>query len=518
MGTIIGLELGVHHLKLAAWNGRRIVGCYTAETPENLVSDGRIVSYDAAAEFIRTSVKKTGWSAKDAAVILPNKSVYFRRFRMPYMTHDKLMVNIPYEFQDFLASDKARFYYSYSIHDTVKNEDGKPSELVLSAAAVSKDLISEYRLMLRRAGLRLKYALPEEAAYSNLVEKFGNREEKRNICFLNSDAAYTRLDFFASGLYDTTRIIEKGLYSLDEILAEENNIDIHLARTYRDGNYREINESAPSAAFYSELALDIRRAVNFYIYSNQGTSLSDIILLGEGSRLEPLRSTIESGLEIPLCNAYDVFPSLREAGQFDESLLNVLGAAISEKGINLAQSDKKKLDFRILIPAAAGVLVLAALFSKFAVIDRYRKLDEANARLYTVENTQKKLTSELLDYDEVYSEFSLYSTGWMTDNEKILVKRDEIFKLIDSVIMSYGRVLSFSSAANSIEVNLGGLSLETTSRLVETLRARDDVVSVAVRNAHAEYADSEGQSDTTGVDSIVTISIQMRITEEADKQ
>lgn len=59
MGKLVGFDIGENSVKMVYFSGRELKRAITAELPDAMVSNGRILSMDAMADFIRTWPRAT---------------------------------------------------------------------------------------------------------------------------------------------------------------------------------------------------------------------------------------------------------------------------------------------------------------------------------------------------------------------------------------------------------------------------------------------------------------------------
>lgn len=173
--TYTGVDIGDSSIKLAVSDGQSVSKVAIEMLPEGLVADGRIVSHDAMADFIKSVVRSIGGVSKDVAFVVPGSDSLFRRLSLPAMTEKELRLNLPYEFRDYISQGKDRYVYDYAMLGMRNDADGQPEGMDLLAVAAPKQAIADYTEMFRRAGLKLKVALPEQAAYQNLVGRQSSR-------------------------------------------------------------------------------------------------------------------------------------------------------------------------------------------------------------------------------------------------------------------------------------------------------------------------------------------------------
>ena len=151
--------------------------------------------------------------------------------------------------------------------------------------------------------------------------------------------------------------------------------------------------------------------------------------------------------------------------------------------MNLAMKEKSQFAPGKLIPLLLVLAVLAGLFGKFAVADRLAKVDRAQAELSALQQQKSSLEAATADFEELSEKYARYSTGWMTEDEQAAVTRAEMLSLIEIELMPGSRVQRMSASGNILSVELSGVTLEDTSRFVQSLYQRPDVTNVAVYTA-----------------------------------
>ncbi len=251
-----------------------------AELPDDLVNGGRILSMDAMADFIRDTVKQNSFPKGNAAIILPGSAVYIRNATVPAMTVSQLKYNLPFEFKDYLAEEKSKYIFDYAVLETRNDENGSPFELDIFSCATLRTTMDNYRTMLRRAGFKLKLAVPEEYALSSVLKNRFGEEEINNSCFCIASIGYKETDlfFYRGSRFTFKRVIDLGIFDLERKISEWMDADIHMAHSYID--HDEILKDDRCRDVYDTLAVEIMKAVNFFNYNNRDMELSDLYLGG----------------------------------------------------------------------------------------------------------------------------------------------------------------------------------------------------------------------------------------------
>lgn len=294
MNKIVGFDIGGNSVKLAFFAGNELKKAVTAELPDNMVSGTRILSMDALADFLRQTARENGIPLTNAVVALPSTEVFTRELTMPAMTEQQLRYNLPYEFRDYLTAEKSKYYFDYSMRDIRRDEEGYPTEMTLLACAALKDTVERYRAMLRRAGFRLRVLTPSECAYGGILTAWYRRSgaEKRDLGMVNLGHSATYLYIYRGHYFDSRREIDLGMAELERQVAEHCGVDIHVAHGYVLQNYNGVLHSDYAMSLYNRIAVEVKKAVNFFNYNNRQQELTELCLFGGGSAIEPLCRTI----------------------------------------------------------------------------------------------------------------------------------------------------------------------------------------------------------------------------------
>lgn len=289
---ITGVDLGAGHLKLVLGDGNRITDVKVTNLPDNLVRDGKILSYDALAAVI----KQERFACKDAALTLHSSQCYTRRVSMPAMSVKELKLNLPFEFQDHIEEGADKYRFDYAVLGTMSAEDGTPQEFDLLGAVVRKQLIENCTRMLKKSGMRLKTAAPDVCGFMNIIKRSPNPED--DFCFIDMSCDETRVYLFPKGRYEVTRILEFGSHSLASQLANDLSVDFALARTYLYSNYENCQYRDSLQNAYDNFSMEIERIINFFNFTYRESELRCAYYGGTSSCITPLVSTLEQNLGI----------------------------------------------------------------------------------------------------------------------------------------------------------------------------------------------------------------------------
>ena len=333
--TILGIDIGYDTMKLALVTNGVVRKAVSVSLPQNLVQDGRPVSPETMGELIHKTMKDNGLRAQKAAYVLPSETVYIRSVVMPQMTADQLIINIPYEFNDYITDELRNYVFDYAMETVpdsgtsgaVASEETESGEgsMELMAVAAPKELIEEASSMLRKAGLKLVKVAPALCSYISLIRKMDGVDpvNPREYCILDLGYKAIQMYMFRGDRHMTTRVLEVGLHTLDSVIGDAYNVDVHLAHTYLLSNYDNCQNSESCLNAYSNIAVELMRALNFYQFSNPDSQLSDVWLCGGGAQIAPLREAVASTLNMTVHPAEELVPGgefLEECNRFVQAV------------------------------------------------------------------------------------------------------------------------------------------------------------------------------------------------------
>lgn len=280
---MVGVEIGSHTLKLAVVSGGMIRQMAVERLPEDLIRSGRPTSAAALAEFLRGAMKRSGIRGGACALVLPSPLVIAHHVTMPRMNEAELRLNLPFEFRDFVGREGSKYDYDYALMDI------RDMEMSLYAAAVPRDAVEEYAAILRRAGLRLKTAIPAEMAWANLIRR--NPSLPRKLCVVDVGHGRTRVNIFSDGNFVMGKDIDIAGAFFDETIAKARQLDIHAARKAKElGQHQDLEPA------FLALSMEVLKILNFHAYTDSvpEPTLSQLYCCGGSSVLEPLGTALGS--------------------------------------------------------------------------------------------------------------------------------------------------------------------------------------------------------------------------------
>ena len=496
--SCLGIDIGKDQMKLVLMKGENIVKTASVQMPEGLLKDGRIVSVETTGELIRKTMKENKIRCKEAAVVVSSGICFLRNVTMPEMTAEQLVYNLPYEFRDYITDELKKYVFDYSwgsgeempkgkkLKKASKKKEEKPeeeenqkrNEMELLAAAAPLEVMEDLRLMTRKAGLKLTFAAPEVSACENLLHyKLRNEQDKdKEYGILDLGSTSSRLFIFKGDRHQVTRVIERGMEQVEELLADNFHIDIHLAHTWLLANHEDCIHSEVCQDAFSQISVELMRALNFYQFSNPDSRLEDIYICGGGASIATMRQSLEENLDVKIHEAGELLERMNGSGDEASSLwMLAAGTALGrtahapKKQINLALAGQQKKHYFVAIPAIGAIVVAAGVIGKVAVADRLVKMSEAQSAASELQKQVDDITAYIDSFGDLQETYAHYTYQGLNADELSYLNRPEVLQLMKNVIFPKVTVSSWSVSGNQLTLPVTGENLSDINSLVQEL-------------------------------------------------
>ena len=318
----LGFDIGGSSLKIAVVRERE-VRLEEMRLPENMMDEGGVILPHVFAGFLKQAKKELALPRGDAALALPPRQAICRLVTMPRMTTEQLLLNLPYEFSDFIQGEADQYFCDYAVCASTEEDEGEG--IPMMAAVAAKSRLAEYARIFSQAGLRLKTVLPQEMALVNLCR---NRPEgAEEYFFVDLGYRHTQIIVVWGDGIQATRQIPMGGRDIDLAIGDELGVDAFLAGTYKLTNYQNVQSAPVVADLCERIAVEILKVLNFYRFTYRSSSLGGLFLVGGGAALPPLERAIASAVDLPLLDPASLLP-----GAFQGAASGVFAAGVAMGG------------------------------------------------------------------------------------------------------------------------------------------------------------------------------------------
>ncbi|MCR5451583.1 MAG: hypothetical protein K6F00_03015 [Lachnospiraceae bacterium] len=178
--------------------------------------------------------------------------------------------------------------------------------------------------------------------------------------------------------------------------------------------------------------------------------------------------------------------------------------------INFVELTVEKKNRFKSVPLFLAVIIIAVLFAKFAVYDRYQTLFDAQKELENIQVEIADANAALAASSEMSERYNHYTRSKMTDAEINSIARTDIMELIQFMERRSTLVKNASVSGNILSVSIEAGDLKTISNLSHDLEQQDIISSVSVSTAQSTSGGSSYSGDNIKVSASVTIYLKTK--------
>jgi len=184
--------------------------------------------------------------------------------------------------------------------------------------------------------------------------------------------------------------------------------------------------------------------------------------------------------------------------------------------VNLLYRKKSNISPVQMLLAAVVFVVILAVFSKFAVIDRLAVAAKAQQEAKEIERALADVQQSNSNYEEVLQEYQHYyfsAADNVNGGPEAFVDCLDVFELLESELLHKAGVQSVNLTGDVLTLNLTEITLEDASVIAGSLEKNELVSDVRVSAANRQQA-SEG----TTVNLILVLKTENAAGQGADTQ
>lgn len=168
-----------------------------------------------------------------------------------------------------------------------------------------------------------------------------------------------------------------------------------------------------------------------------------------------------------------------------------------KRSINLVLIDEKKIKPMKALPAVLLVIVLAAAFSKFMVMDRLMAMSNASGKVTSIQSSLTQATEALKQYEGVEDTYAHMTYKDMTAEELGRVDRVKVLEMV-SEYLSDSSARTWSLSGNMLVVDVSGKTLENLNQLARRIEQSPIVDTCVITTAQKEMSKSSSLGLSSG--------------------
>lgn len=168
-----------------------------------------------------------------------------------------------------------------------------------------------------------------------------------------------------------------------------------------------------------------------------------------------------------------------------------------KRSINLVLIDEKKIKPMKALPAVLLVIVLAAAFSKFMVMDRLMAMSNASGKVTSIQSSLTQATEALKQYEGVEDAYAHMTYKDMTPEELSRVDRVKVLEMV-SEYLSDSSARTWTLSGNMLVVDVSGKTLENLNQLARRIEQSPIVDTCVITTAQKEMSKSSSLGLSSG--------------------
>ncbi len=331
---IVGLDIGSSSIKLVEAEKKRggwVVRAFHSVTlPEDTIVDGEIVNHAAVVEAIRALIKESGVRVKQVCTSVAGSSVIIKHIAIPKTGPKELEDQVYWEAEQYIPFDMKEI----SLDFEVVQEDMGDGKMDILLVAAKKDFIDKRLAAIREIGLQPEVLDVDVLALANVFWENYDMTPDNAVVLVDVGASLTKINIVSDSTTIFTRDVAVGGKNLTQEIQNKLGISFQEAEVLKidacsTGQIPE--EVLPLVSAISEnIALEVRRSLDFYAASPTQLPITSIYLCGGGSRIPGFSNMLSEMVGFPV-EYLNPFAKVACSGrQFNEEYLAAIssGAAV----------------------------------------------------------------------------------------------------------------------------------------------------------------------------------------------
>lgn len=328
---VIGLDIGSSAIKLVEAEKKRggwVVRSFTSvNLPEDTIVDGEIVNHAAVVEAIKNLIRESGVRSRLVATSVAGSSVIIKHISIPKTSPKEVEDQVYWEAEQYIPFDMKEISLDFDI----VQEDMGDGKMDILLVAAKKDFIEKRLATVKESGFQ-PYVLDVDAlAMANVFWENYDMTPDNAVVLVDVGASLTKINIVSDSTTIFTRDVAVGGKNLTQEIQNKLGISFQEAEVLKidacsTGQIPE--EVLPLVNAISEnVALEIRRSLDFYAASPVQLPITAVFLCGGASRIPGLSNMLSEILGLPI-EYLNPFAKVACSGrQFNEEFLAAISSS-----------------------------------------------------------------------------------------------------------------------------------------------------------------------------------------------
>ncbi|MBI3398056.1 MAG: type IV pilus assembly protein PilM [Deltaproteobacteria bacterium] len=302
---VVGLDIGSNSIKIIQLaptkKGWKMIKIGMSQLPPEAIVDGSIIDSMTVINSVKDLIGQQEIKIKNTVSALTGHSVIIKKVNLPVMTEAELAESIQWEAEQYIPFPITDVNIDFQILGA--DTEGR-GQMEVMLVAVKKDVINDYINVIKEAGLVPVIVDVDSFALENMFEMNYSIAPNENIAMINIGATIASINVLRNGITIFTRAIPLGGNQFTEEIQKTLGISFKDAETLKLGGEASgvDTSSIPQVVerVSGNVALEIKRSVDFFLGGAPGMFVSKIYLSGGCTKTKGLPAIIQDRTAIPL--------------------------------------------------------------------------------------------------------------------------------------------------------------------------------------------------------------------------
>lgn len=286
---LLGLDIttsSVKLIELSESGGQYRVESYAAEpTPHNAINEKAIVDAEAVGEAIRRAVKRSGASAKEAAIAISGDAAITKVIQMPRTLNEgELEGQVELQADQYIPFPMEEVSYDFQV---IGPSEKDPEMLDVLLVATRTENVEQRQAAVQAAGLTTRIVDVEAFALENacklMTHQMPDGGIDRTIAVVDFGASSTTFSVLRNLKVIYTRDFAFGGQQLTEEIMRTYGLSMEEAgRAKKEGGLPSNYQPEVLDPFIDDMTQQVSRSLQFYLASGSGREQPDQILICGG--------------------------------------------------------------------------------------------------------------------------------------------------------------------------------------------------------------------------------------------
>jgi len=327
---LIGIDISSVGIKLVELSrdkdGLKLASMAITTVPRDAIVENTIIDSMAVSGAIRDALDIAQPGSRRAAFAVSGNAAIIKMISLPVMSEFDLESEIVFEADEYIPYNIDEVFLDFQI---LGESTDNPEQMDVVLVACKRELIEDYQLVLKEAGLEAACADCSVFCLENTAEiiqplRAENDEQGTVYALVNIGANLMNINILNNGRSSFVRDQFFGGQNLTDEIQRAHGISYEAAEEMKTKNFSAIGEEV-LAGFYEGLASELVRSLDFYVANHADKPVQKVLVSGGSALIPGIDKELSErlGIETEVLNPFSVIDA--SGKKFDAAYLQRIG-------------------------------------------------------------------------------------------------------------------------------------------------------------------------------------------------